>query len=78
MIAKRQEELEILREGGKRLARHVRRLSELVKPGVTGDELERAAREMVESEGDKLAFYDYPSGRRGRNSRAASATRSMT
>lgn len=65
MIVKTQEELEILREGGKRLARHVRKLSELVKPGVTGDELERAAQEMVEGEGDKLAFYDYPSGRKG-------------
>ena len=59
MIAKNEEEIAIMREGGRRLAAHVRRLSALVKPGVTGRELEDAAREMVEAEGDKLAFYNY-------------------
>src|SRR3989344_5969354 len=59
MIAKTQEEIEILREGGKRLARHVRILSEMVKPGVTGAELEAKAREMVQAEWDEMAFYKY-------------------
>lgn len=59
MIATTQEEIAILREGGKRLARHVRILSELVKPGVTGAELEAKAQEMVKAEGDELAFYAY-------------------
>lgn len=67
MIVKTPEELAILREGGKRLARHVRILSELVKPGVTGEMLEEKAREMVAADGDELAFYaygkpPYPSG----------------
>jgi len=65
MIAKTQEEIDILREGGKRLARHVRILSEMVKPGITGAELEAKAREMVEAEGDELAFYGYGSGKKG-------------
>ncbi|MFA7309728.1 MAG: type I methionyl aminopeptidase [Candidatus Paceibacterota bacterium] len=59
MIAKTKEEIEILREGGRRLARHVRILSEMVKPGITGVELEKKAKEMVESEGDTMAFFGY-------------------
>src|SRR3989344_5054088 len=59
MIATTQVEIDILREGGKRLARHLRILSGMVKPGVTGAELENKAREMVKAEGDELAFYEY-------------------
>lgn len=59
MIAKTAEEIAILREGGKRLARHVRRLKELVVPGITPKELEDKAREWVKAEGDELAFYGY-------------------
>lgn len=59
MIAKKAAEIAILREGGKRLARHVRILSEMVAPGVTGEELETKAREMVAAEGDTMAFFGY-------------------
>ncbi|MBV9159164.1 MAG: type I methionyl aminopeptidase [Candidatus Kaiserbacteria bacterium] len=59
MIATTAEEIAILREGGRRLARHVRILREMVKPGVTGAQLEAKAREMVEAEGDELAFMNY-------------------
>lgn len=65
MIARTQEEKDILREGGKRLGTYVKALSEMVKPGITGKELEDAAREMVEGGGDELAFFEYPSGRQG-------------
>jgi methionyl aminopeptidase len=65
MIVKTKEEIEILREGGKRLARHVRILSETVVPGITGAEIEAKAREMVRAEGDELAFYGYGSGKKG-------------
>ncbi|HEV3244904.1 MAG TPA: type I methionyl aminopeptidase [Candidatus Paceibacterota bacterium] len=59
MIAKTKEEREILREGGRRLARHVRILSELVVPGITSHALEERAREMVEKDGDKPAFLGH-------------------
>ncbi len=59
MIAKRKEEIAILREGGRRLARHVRMLSELVIPGATGRMLEGRAREMVEKDGDEPAFLGH-------------------
>lgn len=59
MIAKTPEELEILREGGRRLARHVRILGEMVAPGASSAELEAKAREMVEKDGDTMAFLGY-------------------
>lgn len=59
MIARTREEIEILREGGKRLARHVRMLSEMVKVGMTSAELEEKAREMVAADGDTMAFHGY-------------------
>ncbi len=71
MIAKTKEDVAALREGGKRLARHLRILSGMAKPGVSARELEEKAREMVKAEGDELAFYGhkerandkpYPSG----------------
>ncbi len=71
MIVRTKEDIAALREGGKRLARHVRILSEMVVPGLSARQLEGRAREMVAAEGDTLAFYahkertsdkPYPSG----------------
>ena len=59
MIARTEKEKRRLREGGKRLARHVRTLCEMVKPGVASAELEAKAREMVAAEGDEMAFFGY-------------------
>ncbi|HVU75759.1 MAG TPA: type I methionyl aminopeptidase [Candidatus Paceibacterota bacterium] len=65
MIVTSQEEIEVLREGGRRLARHVRMLAEAVKPGMTGHDLEMLVEGWVEADGDVLAFADYPSGKKG-------------
>jgi len=71
MIAKTKAQRDALREGGRRLARHVRILSEMVRPGITAEALEAKAREMVKADGDELAFFGhterkneapYPSG----------------
>ena len=59
MIATTKEQIEILREGGRRLARHVRIISEMVVPGITSAELEKVAREMVAKDGDTPAFLGY-------------------
>ncbi|KKW25041.1 MAG: Methionine aminopeptidase [Candidatus Kaiserbacteria bacterium GW2011_GWC2_52_8b] len=59
MIAKTEQEIAALREGGRRLARHVRELSKFVKPGVTAAELEKKAREMVRADGDEPAFLGH-------------------
>lgn len=65
MIVKNQEEIEILREGGKRLARHVQTLCEMVAPGVRGVDIDTRARALVAEDGDMCAFLNYPSGSGG-------------
>jgi methionyl aminopeptidase len=59
MIARTQEDIDILREGGKRLARHMRELCKMVKPGVAAADLEKAALAMIAADGDKPAFLHY-------------------
>ena len=59
MIAKTAGEIEALREGGRRLAKHLRVLSDIVKVGITPRALEERAREMVARDGDELAFLGY-------------------
>ena len=59
MIARTEKEISALREGGRRLAKHLRILRETVKIGITPRELEDRAREMVAYDGDELAFYGY-------------------
>jgi len=59
MIAKTDDEISALREGGKRLARHLEALADMVKPGVTARELENRARGMVALDGDEPAFLGY-------------------
>ena len=63
MIATTEKEIAALREGGKRLARHLRVLSEMVVPGSTARELEKKAHELVAEDGDTLAFLGYKSGK---------------
>ena len=59
MIAKTEREIDTLREGGKRLARHLEVLSAMVRPGIKPMELEARAREMVAEGGDEMAFFGY-------------------
>ena len=53
------EEVEIMKEGGKILADILRKLSEAVKPGITTNDLEELARELVLSYGVKPSFLGY-------------------
>ena len=59
MIATSRAEIEALCEGGKRLARHVRILSGMVRPGLLVRDLEAKAHEMVSADGDSMAFLHY-------------------
>lgn len=59
MIARTQEDIEILREGGRRLAHIERELAAAVKPGVRTADLEKAALQLVAEGGDKPAFLHY-------------------
>lgn len=61
MIAKTKDEVSILREGGKRLGRHLSALAKMVAPGVSAQDLEKVARERIRSDGDEPAFLGYTS-----------------
>lgn len=56
MIARTEEEIAILREGGRRLATYLNELKALVAPGVSARMLEDRALELIASQGDEPAF----------------------
>jgi methionyl aminopeptidase len=56
---KTREEIEILREGGKRHAEILRALSEMVEPGMSTLVLEEEALRLVKAHGDKPAHLNY-------------------
>ena len=56
---KSQEEIEILREGGLRLAQILTELASRARPGVSSAELDKLGRELAEKNGDRPAFLGY-------------------
>lgn len=56
---KTKEEIEILREGGKILARILKSVSERVAPGVTTAELDEMAYDLIKEAGGEPAFLNY-------------------
>lgn len=63
IIIKTKEEIEILREGGKRLSFVLNKVKEKVVPGVTAKELDEYAEKLIREMGDKPAFLHYkPAG----------------
>ncbi len=65
IIIKTKEEIEILREGGKRLATVLYKVAEMVAPGVSTLELDKYAYKLIKGMGDEPAFLNYqPDGAR--------------
>lgn len=58
-LIKTEEEIAIIREGGKRLARVLSVVRDAVKPGVTTRELDQLAEKLVRDMGDEPAFLNY-------------------
>ena len=56
---KKSEEVVLLREGGRRLARIVREVSRMVCSGVSVADLDAAAEELIRAGGDEPAFLGY-------------------
>ncbi|HEY0221047.1 MAG TPA: type I methionyl aminopeptidase [Candidatus Paceibacterota bacterium] len=56
---KTKEEIEILKEGGKRHAFILGEIAKKVTPGISTEELEKYANELIKEEGDKAAFLNY-------------------
>jgi len=62
---KTEAEIEVLREGGRRLARALAALAKMVVPGANSVQLEEAGRRMLSEDGDRPAFLGYrPPGAR--------------
>lgn len=59
IILKTEKEIEIMRDGGKILAEVLKQVSKEVRPGVTTDYLNKAAKGLVLSFGAKPAFENY-------------------
>ena len=59
IIIKTKEEVEILREGGKRLAAVLYKIKEKVLPGVSTKDLDNYAFELIKDLGDEPAFLNY-------------------
>jgi methionyl aminopeptidase len=59
IIIKTPEEIKILREGGRRLARILNKVKEKVAPGVSTKELDAFAEKLIREGGDKPAFLNY-------------------
>ena len=65
VIIKTKEEIEILREGGKRLATILQKVAKKVAPGISTYELAEYARTLIVEGGDIPAFLNYkPEGHR--------------
>jgi len=65
IIIKTEEEIGMLREGGKRLAYILSEVAKKVAPGVSTGELDLYAKKLIEEGGDEAAFLNYkPSGAR--------------
>ncbi len=56
---KTKEEIEILREGGRRLASILAKVGDMVAPGVTTMELDEYAYKLIKEGGDEPAFLNY-------------------
>jgi methionyl aminopeptidase len=65
MILKTPEEIEVMAEGGQRLAEVLRRLAEATRAGITTKHLDRLAYQLIHASGAKPAFLHYrPAGAR--------------
>jgi methionyl aminopeptidase len=56
---KTKEDIAILREGGKRHAQILKQLVAMVRPGITAEEIDNRAQELIKEGGDSAAFLDY-------------------
>ncbi len=59
IIIKTPEEIEILREGGRRLATVLYKVKDMVAPGISTKDLDRYAEKLIRDMGDYPAFLNY-------------------
>jgi len=61
IIIKTKEQVDIIREGGKRLAEVLQQVVEMVRPGISTKELDEYAEKLIRDGGDEPAFLNYDS-----------------
>lgn len=59
MIIQNKQELEILREGGKLLAGILQKIADATKPGITTEQVDRLAEELIKKAGGDPSFKGY-------------------
>ena len=59
IIIKTKEEIEILKEGGKRLTTVLYKVKDMIKPGISTKELDIYAEKLIREYGDEPAFLNY-------------------
>ena len=59
VIIKTQQEIEILREGGKRLATILHKVKDIVAPGISTKDLDDYAFKLIKEGDDSPAFLNY-------------------
>lgn len=59
VFIKSSHEIEIMRQGGKILAKILKRLGEMVRPGISDEDLDREAALMIKRAGAKPSFLNY-------------------
>lgn len=59
IIIKTEREIALMREGGKKLAKITKEIVKKIKPGVTTEELENLANELIAKEGGQPSFKGY-------------------
>lgn len=59
IIIKTSEEIEIIREGGKRLATVLNKVKDIIKPGISTLDLDQYALKFIREMGDEPAFLNY-------------------
>lgn len=55
----KEKEIEVIREGGKRLAAVLRKVAKEVRPGISTKELDNLAEKLIRDGGDEPAFLNY-------------------
>jgi len=61
IIIKTPEQIDIIREGGRRLAEVLQKVVEMVRPGISTKELDEYAEKLIRDGGDEPAFLNYDS-----------------
>jgi methionyl aminopeptidase len=61
-LLKSEQEIELLKQGGKILSTVLRTVSKQVRPGITTDELDKLAEELIVSQGGRPSFKGYGEG----------------